>query len=153
MHVCVVSYDEIWRRSSVTIFWLIASPNVYRCPTIICNLAWSLPELLTTYTGCLKKTTTSLSADRCNATLGYCRNMSSVICRLSVCLWHECIVIKRLQLGSCSFYSNVAQCLTSLPAKFDCKIRRGPSIWGLKLGWKWFSTLRCCISETVWDRA
>jgi len=59
-------------------------------------------------------------ADRCNATFGYWHNMSSVS------LWRECIVTKRLQLGSCNFHWNAAQCLNSLPKKFNDKIRRGP---------------------------
>jgi len=44
-------------------------------------------------------------ADQCNATFGYCHNMSSVIClSSSVSPWRECIMTKRLKLGSCSFH-------------------------------------------------
>jgi len=40
------------------------------------------------------------------------------------------IVTKLLRLGSCSVNYNVARCRTSLPAKFDYEIRRGPFIRG-----------------------
>ena len=46
------------------------------------------------------------------------------VCRLSVYLWRECIVMKPLKIGSCSFTWNVAHCLDSLSAEFDDKIRR-----------------------------
>ena len=39
----------------------------------------------------------------------------------------------RLKIGSCSFHKNVAQCLSSLLAKFDDEIQRGL----LDLGLKW----------------
>jgi len=53
-------------------------------------------------------------------------------------------VTKWLKLGSCSFHSNVVQCLNSLPAKFDDEI----------LGWGDFrSSSRRYISEMVRGRA
>ena len=64
----------------------------------------------------------------------------------SVCLWRECIVTKRLQLGSCSFHQNVAQCLISLPAMFDEKIRREPLDLWIKVGWGGFR-LRDAVSR------
>jgi len=48
-------------------------------------------------------------------------------------------VTKQLQLGSCSFYYNVSQCLVVLLAKFDYKIRRGPLDRGTQIGVGWFS--------------
>ena len=39
------------------------------------------------------------------------------------------------------FYSNVAQCRTSLPAKFDYEIRRGPLDRGAQIG--------CAVSDFV----
>jgi len=86
---------------------------------------------------------------QCNARL----ILSLIICCLSVCLWRECIVTKLLQLGSGTFHWNVAQCLNSLPAKFDDKIRRGPLDLGTQTGVGLFLTSRCFISETVRDRA
>jgi len=48
-------------------------------------------------------------------------------------------VTKRLKPVSCSFYYNVAQCLNSLPAKFDSEIRSGSLDWGAQTGVVWFS--------------
>ena len=86
-------------------------------------------------------------ADRCNATFGYCPNMSFVR------LWRECVVTKRLQLGSCSFRWNVEPNALTLPAKLDDEIRRGPLDLGAQIRVQWFSTLQCCISATVRDSA
>ena len=91
-------------------------------------------------------------AARCNciASSAISRHLS-VVC-LSACSrpWRECIVTKRLKLGSCSFHT---QCLTSLPAKFDYDIRRGSPWLGTQTGVRWFLTSWCYISETVRDRA
>ena len=48
-----------------------------------------------------------------------------------------CIVTKNAEaIGSCGFIYNIAQCLNSLPAKFNDEIRRGLLEWrGLILGW------------------
>ena len=57
---------------------------------------------------------------------------------------------KGLKLGSCSFHSNVALCLTSLMTKFE-----GVTLnQGLKLEWGGFGLRNgCYISEMVQDRA
>jgi len=80
--------------------------------------------------------------------------MSSVVCRLfvvclSVRLWRECIVTKWLKRGSCSFHYNVAQRISSLPAKFNNEIRKGPLDRGLELGWVVFDLAMHAIS---WKR-
>ena len=46
---------------------------------------------------------------------------------------------KRVKLGSCSLYYNIAKCLNSLPAKFDYEIRRGPLDRMVQTGVGWFS--------------
>jgi len=48
-------------------------------------------------------------------------------------------VTKRLKLGSSDFHSNVAQCLKSLPAKFDYEIRRSPLDREAQTAVGWFS--------------
>jgi len=59
-------------------------------------------------------------------------NVIYVVCRLSVCVWRECIVRKKLQLRSCGFHENVTQCLNNLPATFDDEILW--STWEYKEG-------------------
>jgi len=88
-------------------------------------------------------------AKRCNfiSISGCCHDVLFVVCRLSR---RECIVTKRLKLGSCRFHKNVAQCLTSSTARFDGEIRRGSLDRGLKLKWGSFWLRDACyISETV----
>jgi len=47
-----------------------------------------------------------------------------IICRMYVvCLYHACIVTKRLKIGSFSFHQNVAQCHSSLPATVGDGVR------------------------------
>jgi len=48
---------------------------------------------------------------------------------------------------------NVAQCRTSLPAKFDYEIRMGPLDREAQTVMGWFLTSRCYTLETVRDRA
>ena len=77
-----------------------------------------------------------------------CR-LSSVCLHLSVRrLRCECIMTKRLKLGSYSFHWNVDQCLNSLSAKFDYEIRRGSLDRGLKQKWGGF-WLRDAISRRL----
>jgi len=63
-------------------------------------------------------------------------------------------VTKRLQLRSCSFHKNVAQCLISLPPKFDDKIRRGTLELGAQSRVGWILTSRSrklCEIELRWQ--
>ena len=82
-----------------------------------------------------------LLADRCNATFGYFHNMSSV-----VCLWRECIVIKRLQLGSWSLKCSLMPYLFARQNWWQDS--KGPLGLGLKVGWQGFR-LRYAVS---WKR-
>jgi len=86
----------------------------------------------------------------CSGKFSCCHKMSSVVCVsvcLSVCrLWSECIMTKRVRLGSCSFNENVAQCRTTLLAALDYEIQGGPLDRGLKLEWGGF-WLRDSISR------
>ena len=70
------------------------------------------------------------------------RSAIVIICRLSVFV---CLSVTRVYCDKTAearmmpFYSNVAQCLNSLPAKFDSEIRRGPFDRGAQTGVGWFS--------------
>ena len=70
------------------------------------------------------------------------RSAIVIICRLSVT---RVYCDKTAAVRIVQFSINVAQYLYSLPAKFDDKIRRRPSIWGLKVGWGGFR-LRVAVS-------
>jgi len=80
--------------------------------------------------------------------LRYSYKMLSVV----VCLWRECIVTKRLKLGSCSFYWNLSQCLIScllsLIPKFDGVPWSGGSNWGGVV----FDRVRDAITRKWYER-
>jgi len=90
-------------------------------------------------------------AERCNfiAMSGYCHDMSSVCLPYVVCNASACIMTKRLKLGTCSFYQNIAQCHNSLDAKFNDKIRRRPLDIRLKVGWVVFDFVMLYLGNGV----
>jgi len=113
-------------------------------------LRFALSQFHSKHESCCIKTHILLLAERCN-----CIASSAIAtrCRLSslflssVCrVWRECIVTKRLRLGSCSFYYYVSQCFSALPAKLDYEIWRGFHDWMLKLVYGGF-WLRDAISR------
>jgi len=57
-------------------------------------------------------------------------------------------VTKRLNIESCGFHHNAAECLKSSLAKFGNEVRKGP----LDRGWEFFH-LRHSISEMERDKA
>ena len=73
---------------------------------------------------------TQCLADHCDATFGYCQNMSSVVCLSVTRVYCDKMAVVRIM----QFSLNVTQCFNSLSAKFDDKIRRGPLDLGLKVG-------------------
>ena len=95
---------------------------------------------------CLTATTfLEFLADRCNVTFGYCHNMSSVVCLSVTRVYCDKTAAVRIM----QFHLIVAQCISSLPAKYDDKIRRGSRDLGAQGKVGLFSTSQCYISETV----
>jgi len=54
---------------------------------------------------------------------------------LSVYIWHECIVSKRLKLGSRGFYVKIAKYLTLSTVSLTSKFEGVSSIWGTSYRW------------------
>jgi len=60
--------------------------------------------------------------------------MSSVVCLSVTRVYCDKLAAVRIM----QFSQKISPILVSSPAKFDDKIRRGPSIWGLKVEWGGF---------------
>jgi len=67
----------------------------------------------------------------------------------SVCLWRECIVTKRLKIGSRGFYWKVVQCLNFCHSEFDEEIRRESTWLQAQPRVDWYVAFEICTDVSL----